>query len=181
MKIDLNFDESVSFKSCGKYEIPILPPPFFPDIYFDVTSTRFLYNSSRIILEKYCTCDPKFLPPYSTRQLLQRAGRVAWRGGWTVCVDGLRYRRSFKSLLSPDRRAIETSDDTREEAGLTHGGRAYKSDLNKLYERARSFTRSILRTKRGERLKQRGSAKESFASSAEACFTIEIGFESSAG
>lgn len=30
-------------------------------------------------------------------------------------------------------------------------------------------------------LKQRGSAKESFASSAEACFTIEIGFESSAG
>lgn len=96
-----------------------------------------------------------------------------------MCVDGLRYRRSFKSLLSPDRRAID--DDTREEAGLTHGGRAYKSDLNKLYERARSFTRSILRTKRGERLKQRGSAKESFASSAEACFTIEIGFESSAG
>ena len=29
--------------------------------------------------------------------------------------------------------------------------------------------------------KQRGNAKESFVSSAEACFTIEIGFESSAG
>lgn len=102
-----------------------------------------------------------------------------------MCADGLRYRRLFnRSFRRNPRHRNERRRHTSEEAELTHEG-AYKSDLNKLYERAPSFTRSILRTKRGRALvpalKQRGNAKESFASSAEACFTIEIGFESSAG
>lgn len=149
---------------------------------YNLSRNIFISNHSKITLQKYqptgikksyvCGFFPKIstLPP-SLLPHIRRDSQVynelrRGRGrGWTVCADGLRYRRSFNRSFRRNPRYRNERRHTGEEAELTHEG-AYKSDLNKLYERAPSFTRSILRTKRGRplvpALKQRGERKGKF-------------------